>query len=55
MGQRSNVNILIESQYATSYLMAILIFARSVNILDIFTVKLSMNLTLTVKIDQDKM
>ena len=36
--------------YATSYLMAILMFVLSVTILEIFTVKMCMTLTLTFKV-----
>ena len=43
---RSNLNMLIESLHATSYLITILIFALAVTILQIFVVEKCMTLTL---------
>ena len=41
--------MLFESQHATTYLMAIVMFAKSVTILQIFTIEMYMILTLTFR------
>ena len=51
---RSNLNMLIESLHATSYLMAIVMFVLSFTACTIFTVKVCMILTLTFRMNQDK-
>ena len=48
-GPRSNVNISIESQYATFYVLAVLMFASSGTVCEILTVEISMTLTLTFR------
>ena len=51
---RSNLNMLIEIPYATSYLMAIVMFALSITILETFTVEICMTLTSTIRIDKSQ-
>ena len=46
------LNMVIESPYATSYLMVVLMFAISVTGLEIFAIEMCMTLILTFRMDQ---
>ena len=48
-GSRSNLNMVFDSPYATSYLMEIVMLSLSFTVCEIFTVKT------TVRIDQSQM
>ena len=54
-GPRSIVNIpiIIETPYATSYVMAIVMFAWTVTIFEILAVEMCMSLTLTLWTPED--
>ena len=54
-GSMLNINIPIERPYATSYLLAIALFALSVIVCEILTVEMRMTLTLTSRMGQDQM
>ena len=54
-GIRSDINIPIESQSGTFYLMTMVMFALTITVNDIFTTEICMTLIVTFKIRQGQM